>query len=105
MSFATSVFAAKQDDIPTQQRPTFIAYPRVQWRLVSHRRCNVSTLSEIAMNHAKMAKGLAEHTAEPPLRQPVVVGGFEISALELTQPPCNVEVQERYLDQPCLAAL
>ncbi|MDT8921585.1 MULTISPECIES: hypothetical protein [Pseudomonas] len=57
------------------------------------------------MNHAKMAKGLAEHTAEPPLRQPVVVGGFEISALELTQPPCNVEVQERYLDQPCLAAL
>ncbi|WP_322362977.1 hypothetical protein [Pseudomonas sp. Teo4] len=57
------------------------------------------------MNHAKMVKGLAEQAVEPPVRQPLVVGGFDISTLDLTQHHCNVEAQERYADQPCLASL
>lgn len=65
----------------------------------------MSTLSEIAQNHAKMVKGLAEHAVEPPVRQPLVVGGFDISGLDLSQHPCNAELQERFIEPPCVASL
>ena len=51
-------------------------------RWVGHRRRNVSTLSEIAANHAKMAKKLAGESTEMGERQPLVVGGFEVSCVD-----------------------
>ncbi|WP_150709226.1 hypothetical protein [Pseudomonas fluorescens] len=45
----------------------------------------MSTLSEIAANHAKMAKKLAGESTELGERQPLVVGGFEVSTVD--EPP------------------
>lgn len=42
----------------------------------------MSTLSEIAANHAKMAKNMAGESTEMCERQPVVVGGFEVSSVD-----------------------
>lgn len=42
----------------------------------------MSTLSEIAANHAKMAKIMAGESTEICERQPLVVGGFEISSVD-----------------------
>lgn len=49
---------------------------------VGHRRRTVSTLSEIAANHAKMAKKLAGESTQLSERQPLVVGGFEVSNVD-----------------------
>jgi len=43
----------------------------------------VSTLSEIAMNHARMVKRLAEESIAPLERQPLVVGSFDVTAIEV----------------------
>jgi hypothetical protein len=42
----------------------------------------VSTLSEIAANHAKMAKKMAGESTEMCERQPMVVGGFEVNSVD-----------------------
>jgi len=42
----------------------------------------VSTLSEIAANHAKMLQSLAGESTEMCERQPIVVGSFEVSSIE-----------------------
>ncbi|MHC8354722.1 hypothetical protein ACYZTL_05650 [Pseudomonas sp. LB3P81] len=42
----------------------------------------MSTLNEIAANHAKMAKKLAGESTEMCERQPLVVGGFEVSSVD-----------------------
>lgn len=42
----------------------------------------VSTLNEIAANHAKMAKKLAGESTEMCERQPLVVGGFEVTSVD-----------------------
>lgn len=47
--------------------------------------CNMSTLNEIAANHAKMAKILAGESTEVCERQPQVVGGFEVSSIDEQQ--------------------
>ncbi|MHC8287277.1 hypothetical protein ACYZUD_10730 [Pseudomonas sp. XS1P51] len=40
----------------------------------------MSTLNEIAANHARMAKALAGESTEMCERQPQVVGSFEVSS-------------------------
>lgn len=42
----------------------------------------MSTLSEIAANHARMAKALAEESIEVSMREIQIVGGFEVNALD-----------------------
>ncbi|MCP1517694.1 hypothetical protein J2Y74_002004 [Pseudomonas migulae] len=46
----------------------------------------MSTLNEIAANHAKMAKKLAGESTEMCERQPLVVGGFEVTSVVDEQP-------------------
>jgi hypothetical protein len=45
----------------------------------------VSTLNEIAANHAKMAKASAGESTELFQQQPQIVGGFEVPAIEEQQ--------------------
>ena len=45
----------------------------------------MSTLNEIAANHAKMAKKLVGESTEMCERLPLVVGGFEVSSVD--EPP------------------
>jgi hypothetical protein len=45
----------------------------------------VSTLNEIAANHAKMAKASAGESTELSERQTQRVGGFEVSSIEPQQ--------------------
>lgn len=47
--------------------------------------CTMSTLNEIAANHARMAKILAGESTEVCERQPQVVGGFEVSSIDEQQ--------------------
>ncbi|MFK8331882.1 hypothetical protein M2D63_017900 [Pseudomonas sp. BJa5] len=42
----------------------------------------MSTLSEIAMNHARMVKRLAEESVAPLERQPLVVGSFDVCTMD-----------------------
>lgn len=42
----------------------------------------MSTLNEIAANHAKMAKKLEGESTEMCERQPLVVGGFEVTSVD-----------------------
>ena len=61
----------------------------------------MSTLNEIAMNHAKMVKRLAEEMIELQARQPLVVGGFEVSTLDAPEHlPLHVimDAPERNID-------
>jgi hypothetical protein len=51
-------------------------------RLGQPRRCIVSTLNEIAANHARLAKKLAGESTEVCAQQPQVLGGFEIVSVE-----------------------
>ncbi|TDF80814.1 hypothetical protein E1573_19195 [Pseudomonas sp. H9] len=46
----------------------------------------MSTLSEIAMNHATMVKRLAQEAIIVEQRQPLVVGAIEVSSID-TPPP------------------
>lgn len=58
----------------------------------------MSTLNEIAMNHAKMLNRLAQESIALEQRQPLVVGGFEVSSLDSTHPlplPFLLEVADR----------
>ncbi|UVJ45894.1 hypothetical protein NVV94_10295 [Pseudomonas sp. LS1212] len=60
----------------------------------------MSTLNEIAANHARMAKALAEESTEPGERQPQIVGGFEVVSIDSQQhTPLHliVGVQDRHL--------
>ena len=45
----------------------------------------MSTLNEIAANHARMAKALVGESTQMCERQPQVVGGFEVSTLDEQQ--------------------
>ena len=45
----------------------------------------MSTLSEIAANHAKMTKALAEKTAVLNEWQPQIVGSFEVPSMDSQQ--------------------
>lgn len=42
----------------------------------------MSTLNEIAMNHARMVKRLAEESITVHPRQPLVVGAIEVSSID-----------------------
>ena len=42
----------------------------------------MSTLNEIAANHARMAKALTGESIEVCERQPQIVGGFEVSSID-----------------------
>ncbi|RWU21389.1 hypothetical protein DM813_19625 [Pseudomonas alkylphenolica] len=61
----------------------------------------MSTLNEIAMNHAKMVNRLAQESITLEQRQPLVVGGFEVSSLESPQPlplPFLIDVPDRSVE-------
>ncbi len=61
----------------------------------------MSTLNEIAMNHAKMVKRLADESIALEQRQPLVVGGFEVSSLDTPHHlplPFIIDVQDRNLE-------
>ncbi|WP_166367315.1 hypothetical protein [Pseudomonas akapageensis] len=45
----------------------------------------MSTLNEIAANHARMAKALAEASIEPSERQPQLVASFEVPTIDPQQ--------------------
>ncbi|MBH3426238.1 hypothetical protein [Pseudomonas alkylphenolica] len=58
----------------------------------------MSTLNEIAMNHANMLNRLAQESIVLEQRQPLVVGGFEVSSLESPHPlplPFLLDVADR----------
>lgn len=46
----------------------------------------MSTLNEIAMNHARMVKRLAEESITVEQRQPLVVGAIEVSSIDTSHP-------------------
>lgn len=61
----------------------------------------MSTLNEIAMNHARMVKRLAEESIVLEQRQPIVVGGFEVSSIDTPEPmplPFIIDVQDRSIE-------
>jgi hypothetical protein len=72
-----SVSAAKNDVILTRRQ--------INQCLVSKRRCTVSTLNEIAANHARMAKLKEEESMRLSALQGQVVGSFEIPPIEAPQ--------------------
>ncbi|MDD2056659.1 hypothetical protein N5D52_14445 [Pseudomonas sp. GD03860] len=66
----------------------------------------MSTLSEIAMNHARMVKRLAQESLEQEARQPLVVGGFEVSTLDTPEHmPLHfiMDTQDRNIDLTAVA--
>lgn len=71
------VSAAKNDVILTRRQ--------INQCLVSKRRCTVSTLNEIAANHARMAKLKEEESMRLSALQGQVVGSFEIPPNEAPQ--------------------
>jgi len=52
----------------------------------------VSTLNEIAANHARMAKALADEAATLGEREVQIVGGFEIVCMEVECMPLHLMV-------------
>ncbi|MCU1760977.1 hypothetical protein NTD84_14790 [Pseudomonas sp. 14P_8.1_Bac3] len=59
----------------------------------------MSTLNEIAANHAKMAEKLAGESTEMCERQPLVVGGFEVTSVD-TQPHVPLHLIASAQDNP-----
>lgn len=59
----------------------------------------MSTLSEIAANHAKMLQSLAGESTEMCERQPIVVGSFEVSSVE-EQPRVPLHLIANVQDNP-----
>ena len=72
---------------------------RYAWAV--HRRCNVSTLNEIAMNHARMTRAKEEGSTKLSERQLQLLGGFEIPAVDTQQliPSRLLVTQDSSLDQ------
>ena len=61
----------------------------------------MSTLSETAMNHARMVKRLAEESLEQEARLPLIVGGFEVSTTDTPEHmPLHfiMDAQDRTID-------
>ncbi|MFK0089203.1 hypothetical protein ACIQUS_18155 [Pseudomonas sp. NPDC090755] len=59
----------------------------------------MSTLSEIAMNHARMVKRLAEESIATQERQPLVVGNFDVSAMDTPHHlPLHFLMEDRNID-------
>ncbi|MGH8381801.1 hypothetical protein [Pseudomonas sp.] len=61
----------------------------------------MSTLNEIAMNHARMVKRLAEESIVLEQRQPIVVGGFEVTSIDTPAPmplPFIIDVADRNIE-------
>ncbi|MNT32054.1 hypothetical protein D3C72_1679160 [compost metagenome] len=66
----------------------------------------MSTLNEIAMNHARMVKRLAEESIVLEQRQPLVVGGFEVTSIDTPHPmplPFIIDAQDRSMDLVAVA--
>ncbi|MHC8367492.1 hypothetical protein ACYZT9_16940 [Pseudomonas sp. ZT5P21] len=59
----------------------------------------MSTLNEIAANHARMAKIMAGESTEVSVRQPQVVGGFEVSTVD-EQPHMPLHLIASVQDNP-----
>jgi hypothetical protein len=74
---------ALQRTVVAAQDDVFLARQQNSQRLVSHRRCTVSTLNEIAANHARMAKLMEEESMRLSAIQSQIVGSIEIPS---TQP-------------------